>query len=388
MGSHASSKARKVAHAVASVGFVGALGIAAGCLTRPVTTSPPTTKTNFTAVVRQASVDKLDILFAVDNSASMGDKQLLLAQAVPDLVARLVTPNCVDDNGAVVGTTSDGKCANGKAEFQPVHDMHLGIVSSSLGGRGGDICDGTDPVGTGATRHDDDQGHLLGRGSKVNATTIDPAEGAVPDMGPSNYLAWLPDVDANKGKPDPSGTNKIVGPDPNAKLNPDFVEAIGGVHEYGCGIEAQLESWYRFLIQPDPYNAIIPDPKDNRRRALDGVDGTIIAQRHDFLRPDSLVAIILLSDEDDSAPDPRAVGGQGWAYNMKRSPARSAAARRAAQPRATTSRRSTPPTARRAASPATRAIRTARSRATPISRPASRSSATTRRKRTRSTRAT
>ena len=339
--------------------------------------------------MRQASVDKLDILFAVDNSASMGDKQLLLAQAVPDLVARLVTPNCVDDNGAVVGTTSDGKCANGKAEFQPVHDMHLGIVSSSLGGRGGDICDGTDPVGTGATRHDDDQGHLLGRGSKVNATTIDPAEGAVPDMGPSNYLAWLPDVDANKGKPDPSGTNKIVGPDPNAKLNPDFVEAIGGVHEYGCGIEAQLESWYRFLIQPDPYNAIIPDPKDNRRRALDGVDGTIIRQRHDFLRPDSLVAIILLSRRGRlrarSARGRRAgLGVQHEALprlGRRRRGARHGRVRRRreGQHRAT---------ARRAVSPATRAIRTARSRATPISRPASRSSATTRRKRTRSTRAT
>ncbi len=302
---------------VASVGFVGALGVAAGCLSRPVTSQPPTTKTNFTAVVRQASVDKVDILFAVDNSASMGDKQLLLAQAVPDLLNRLVTPNCTDDTGKVLGTTSDGKCAAGKAEFQPVHDLHIGIVSSSLGGRGGDICDGTDPVGSGAKRHDDDQGHLLNRASTITGVVIDSNEITTPDTGPSNYLAWFPGVDANKGKNPPNGAPGITDV---AKLKIDFQEAVGGVHEYGCGIEAQLESWYRFLVQPDPYDKISPDPKDGRRRALEGVDGTVLKQRADFLRPDSLVAIILLSDEDDSAPDPRAVGGQGWAYNMKRFP--------------------------------------------------------------------
>src|SRR5512140_1500910 len=311
------SRIEQVVKTAASVGFVGALGIAAGCLSRPVTSQPPTTKTNFTAVVRQASVDKVDILFAVDNSASMGDKQLLLAQAVPDLLNRLVTPNCVDDTGKVLGTTTDGKCAAGKAEFQPVHDMHIGIVGSSLGGRGGDVCDGTDPVGQGAKRHDDDQGHLLNRASTITGTVIDPNEVTTPDTGASNYLAWFPSVDANKGKNAPANAPPITDV---TKLNTDFVEAVGGVHEYGCGIEAQIESWYRFLVQPDPYNAIIPDPNDGRRRALDGVDGTVLKQRADFLRPDSLVAIILLSDEDDSAPDPRAVGGQGWAYNMKRFP--------------------------------------------------------------------
>jgi hypothetical protein len=314
------SRVSRVVKTAVSVGFVGALGVAAGCLSRPVTSQPPTTKTNFTAVVRQASIDKVDILFAVDNSASMGDKQLLLAQAVPDLLNRLVTPNCVDSTGKISGvSTTDGKCADPsfKPEFLPVHDLHIGIVSSSLGGRGGDICDGTDPVGAGAKRHDDDQGHLLNRASTISGTVIDPNEATTPDTGTSNYLAWFPGVAANKDKNPPSGAPAITD---GAKLNTDFVEAVGGVHEYGCGIEAQLESWYRFLIQPDPYNAIIPDPKDGRRRALDGVDGTVLKQRADFLRPDSLVAIILLSDEDDSAPDPRAVGGQGWAYNMKRFP--------------------------------------------------------------------
>ena len=49
------------------------------CLDRPVTNASPTTQTNFTAVVHNEAVDKVDLLFMIDNSASMGDKQELLS---------------------------------------------------------------------------------------------------------------------------------------------------------------------------------------------------------------------------------------------------------------------------------------------------------------------
>src|SRR5262245_6710446 len=45
---------------------------------------------------RQTRVTKVDLLFMIDNSSSMADKQALLAQAVPDLVNRLVDPVCID----------------------------------------------------------------------------------------------------------------------------------------------------------------------------------------------------------------------------------------------------------------------------------------------------
>src|SRR5579859_1069852 len=66
---------RRIASGIVLTGILGVLGaVGVGCLTRPVTHQEPTTKTNFTAVVRQAAVDKLDLLFMIDNSASMGDK--------------------------------------------------------------------------------------------------------------------------------------------------------------------------------------------------------------------------------------------------------------------------------------------------------------------------
>src|SRR3954468_23649260 len=71
----------------------------AGCLTRPVGQQPPTTKDNFITTVSQAQVDKVDLLFMIDNSSSMGDKQAILADAVPNLITGLLKPQCVDQNG-------------------------------------------------------------------------------------------------------------------------------------------------------------------------------------------------------------------------------------------------------------------------------------------------
>ena len=125
--------------------------------------------------------NKVDILFDIDNSASMGDKQAYLAQAIPDLITRLVTSRTASTTRGASSGTSDtsGNCATGTAEFPPVHDMHIGIVSSSLGNRLGDAClrrrkrqaagnakhrDADAPGRQGSVdRHNDDQAHLLDR---------------------------------------------------------------------------------------------------------------------------------------------------------------------------------------------------------------------------------
>jgi hypothetical protein len=128
-------------------------------------------------------VDKVDLLFDIDNSASMGDKQQYLAQAIPDLIDRLVNPNCIDAATLVVGQSQAGQgCpAGSRAEFPSVKDMHIGMSGQH------------------------------------------PAQ-------------WV------------------------------------------------------------------------------GVDSTIIQERHDFLRPDSLVAVVVLSDENDSEIDVRSLGGLGYFF--------------------------------------------------------------------------
>src|SRR5579883_498532 len=295
-----------------SVAVLGVVG--AACLTRPVVTADPNLKTNFTTVLHNQSVDKLDLLFMIDNSASMGDKQTLLAQAVPDMISRLVTPNCVDNLGRILGKSAmDGTCTAGKAEFPPVHDMHIGIVTSSLGGRGGNECPASDtnPANMTLNAHEDDQGHLINRGGTD--------EHNVPAANPNNFLAWFPNVQANKGATTvPQNPETTVGaPGMTGTLIGDFTDMIAGVHEHGCGFEAQNEAWYRFLVQPDPFAQIVV--KSNMA-SYQGVDATILQQRHDFLRPDSLVAVIVVTDENEEVVDPLALGGQGWVFENSQFP--------------------------------------------------------------------
>ncbi len=303
----------------------------AGCLDRPVVPGEPTTKTNFTTQVAEQAVDKLDILFSIDNSASMGDKQAYLEAAIPDLIKRLVTPNCVSnaDNTTVAGPStpaSDGSadCSafpNTSPEFPAVHDMHIGVVSSSLGPRLGDKvpadgsggeCLASNQItinGVPLNNHDDDQAHLITRSSDPTLSiTAPPTEVTLADA-PLGFLSWFPSAQANAGKDAGAGDLPITSA---TQLETDFADLIAGVHEYGCGIESQLESWYRFLIQPDPYATL--GLNASQQPVWQGVDTTILKERHDFLRPDSLVAIIVLTDENDSEIDVRSLGGQGYLF--------------------------------------------------------------------------
>ncbi len=256
---------------------------------------------------------KVDLLFDIDNSASMGDKQAYLIQAIPQMITRLVTPRCVDASGAATGSYSsptDGTCPAGSSpEFSPVHDLHIGVVTSSLGSRLG-INSGTSPVcdpmamvtsmaGVASSAFNDDQGHLITRTGPFGAGAA-LSDAALSEGG--GFLAWAPT------------TTPVTQPTPLSvplALVGDFTELVAGAGESGCGIESQLESWYRFLIQPDPYLTLV---SNNNQASWSGVDTTILQQRHDFLRPDSLVAVIVLSDENDSEIDVRSYQGSGYLF--------------------------------------------------------------------------
>ncbi|MDB4998126.1 MAG: hypothetical protein JWM74_5558 [Myxococcaceae bacterium] len=186
---------------------------------------------------------KLDLLLMIDDSISMRDKQELLRDAIPRFVARIV---------------ADGT----------VNDVHVGVVSSSLGSAGASSC--TRP---------EENGH---------AHLVDAAASKAP------FLSWT------RGASDPEA------------LTADLVARIGAMTESGCGYEAQLESWYRFLVQPDPAEDIRVAAGSVTTEA--GVDDTILAQRKAFLRPDSKVVITMLTDENDSNVDPLAFGGRAWFF--------------------------------------------------------------------------
>jgi hypothetical protein len=325
---------------VARAGLVGgatlvAMGAASACLDRPVAPAEPRTSNTFSERVSLTQIDKIDLLFMIDNSASMADKQAILADAVPDLVRRLVAPDCVAENPfneasaqaqLAAGTITDldkavplplvratpvqGVCPTGVSvnpadkavsgptplpadvvaqgpkqvdtvvEFNAIRDIHIGVISSSIGGHGGTYC---------GAPTDNDRAHLLTRGPSSTVTTWD---------GNSGFFQWDPDATKNPpgyGKGD-TFEQKQAQID---ALVADFGSVVVGTGQNGCGYEASLESWYRFLVDPNPPANVSPPDKIGELAKVEGTDDDLLQQRAEFLRPDSLVAIISLSDEND-----------------------------------------------------------------------------------------
>jgi hypothetical protein len=277
---------------IGSAFAAAAAALSTGCLDRPVAEQTPNTTNLFVLKQELNKVDKIDLLFMVDNSASMADKQQILSDAVPKLVERFIAPICVNNEGNPVldgagnaVASSGGNCPDGQGapEFKPIKDIHIGVISSSLGSHGGLTCSPNDP--SKATRpHLNDLAQLIGQ---ANPPLRDIPASARGFLNPAGFLAWT-------GEENPTG---FVGA---------FKDVVSSVQEKGCGYEASLEAWYRFLIQPDPPVEVVTtggaSPSTTPRLDAAGnvmVNTVLLQQREQFLRPDSLVAVIMLSDEND-----------------------------------------------------------------------------------------
>ena len=274
-------RSKKLIQSVAVAGLfsLGLGTVAAGCLNRPLDRVDPRTTSTVIERLQQNGVDKIDLLLAIDNSISMGDKQEILADAVPVLVKRLVEPRCVDEAGDPTGVNVDanGDCpAGSKSEFPPIRDINVGLISSSLGDLTSGACTGATVV------HPDDKARLLSRG----VTAAETYKGL-------GFLAWDPD-NKRGGSTDPDAIITTLG------------EMVVGVDQVGCGYEMQLESILRFLVDPAPYESLQVESSKLKKV---GVDQVLLDQRKDFLRPDSLVAVLILSDENDCSVD---VSQQGF----------------------------------------------------------------------------
>ncbi len=263
---------------------VFASALLGGCLERPVSTIAPNTTDVFIQQIDQNAVDKIDLLFMIDNSISMADKQEILAAAVPQLLRRLIYPACVDreHSDQVVAPSSENGCPpNAEPEFTPVKDLHIGVISSSLGGHGGVAC---------TTRpQENDRAHLIGLLRGVDSFQ---------QLG---FLAWDPEQKGIQPAGAPAGTADYAG------LESQFKSMVKATGEFGCGYEAGLEAWYRFLVDPEPPLEVV---LEDGATVAKGTDSEVLAERSAFQRPDSLVAVVMLSDENDCSVTDQ---GNGWA---------------------------------------------------------------------------
>ncbi|MRG90870.1 hypothetical protein GF068_02885 [Polyangium spumosum] len=221
----------------------------------------------------------------------MADKQNILALAIPDIVQGVVNPPCIGPSGAPSATQPSGPdeaCPTGSSRaFEPISDIHIGVISSSIGGHGSDSCPNVDPnskeCAPNPNTTNNDRGHLLARTNACGGAQA-------PTYTNKGFLAWDPEQ-----KLDPPGEDQIDD-GMGGGLVPTLRDMVLGVGQIGCGYESQLESIYRFLVDPEPYETI---SVVNNRAMPEGIDTVLLQQRAEFLRPDSLVTVLMLTDEND-----------------------------------------------------------------------------------------
>jgi hypothetical protein len=209
-------------------------------------------------------VDKVDLLFMIDNSNSMYGEQASLKAQFPKLMQML---------------TSGRRSPDDPAPFPPVTDLHVGVVTSDMGIPGVNFGPGT---GCDSTNGDDGVLQHAGHGPGCDA----------------DYPAFLAYSAA-----DGSDAEKLAN---------DFA-CIASVGTGGCGFEQQLEAPLKALwpsvyldsagkpLNPNPISFLSTEPAGSLGHGdVPAAEGGNAG----FLRTDpneglSLIAIVVVTDEED-----------------------------------------------------------------------------------------
>jgi hypothetical protein len=235
--------------------------------------------------VPQSGVDKVDLLFVIDNSGSMAEEQVKLGQQLPRLV-RVLTSGDRD------GTPNE----NGQPDFTPVSSLHLGVVSSDLGvnaqtgvrGCGDEsyLANEQDTVATNtlARKPRGDEGRLLHSTDVALAGVNTRVQGQV--------------VRAIEARQECAGVQVNRFLEFERGQNPEEIaqkfSCIAELGVNGCGYEQQLESMWR---------ALAPST-NNTFSGMGGGQGAPGGYNAGFVRDDAVLVVILVSDEEDcSSPD-------------------------------------------------------------------------------------
>ncbi|HEX7480673.1 MAG TPA: hypothetical protein VF331_22930 [Polyangiales bacterium] len=211
----------------------------------------------------KSTSNKIDLLFIVDNSPSMREEQAALRDQFPRLMTTLTTG-----------------MRNGKRYASAVKDLHIGVVSVNMGligieGIGG--CSGA--TGVGPSGFGDD-------GLLQHQPSPDPAVTGCKTSYPK-YLSYV------AGQDDPAAVAK------------DFA-CVATLGTNGCGFEQQLESGLKALwpkTDVDATTGKLHTPNritfltDTAHPAAKYGHGDL--ENQGFLRDDSLLAVVLVTDEED-----------------------------------------------------------------------------------------
>lgn len=207
------------------------LGLLGGCPNQSLTPLAPCPVSEVQAEVNQAPVDKVDLLFVVDDSQSMEAEQATLAREVPRLVEVLTTGDLDGDGGS---------------DF-PAVDLHVGVVSTDLGaGFGYDRCD------------------VPGR----DAALVAGAPECAALVGERRFLQIDSDASRQSAR--------------------QAMECLVKLGVKGCGLEQPLDAMLKALV-----------PSSMGLSFAQGQQGQGDLSNLGFVREESLIVVVLVSDEDD-----------------------------------------------------------------------------------------
>jgi hypothetical protein len=250
-------------HSVVGVALAMA-ALATGCLDRELKPLNPCLVSGVSRQVQVQNVDKVDLLFMVDNSNSMAGEQQSLKDQFPKVISVLTT-----------GYRFEGD----PQPFPAVKDLHVGIVDSDMGIPGVEYppchADGGDD---GKLQH--------------------APHGAACDAQYPPFLSFIGDAK--------------IGPvtDP-VKFSSD-VGCIATLGTGGCGFEEQLESPFKALwpsVYTDPAGNVKPNPfvfiSINQPGTMGKGDvpaaqgGNLGFLRNTVADGLSLIAVVVVTDEED-----------------------------------------------------------------------------------------
>ncbi|MBZ0118964.1 MAG: hypothetical protein K8H88_18345 [Sandaracinaceae bacterium] len=239
---------------------------ATGCLERQGRPVAPCTVSSVGETIQVESVDKVDLLFMVDNSNSMGEEQASLAAQFPRMIRILVSGDFNQD-----GDNDDD------VDFDPVRDLNVGVITSDMG-------TGGFTVPTCARSQFGDDGILRTQGNTGD-----------PSCSPT-YPSFL---NYNMG---------ATGPIDQFASSFACVAQVG---VGGCGFEQQLEA----TLKAASPNAAQAWTAGNFNPPIFFGNTFGHGAEQTFIRDNSVLGLILVTDEEDcSAADPEIFNPMSTVY--------------------------------------------------------------------------
>ncbi|MEO0326874.1 MAG: hypothetical protein AAF447_28285, partial [Myxococcota bacterium] len=245
---------------VASLAAIAALW---GCSERELRPLNPCTFSVSQDDIDIDTVDEVDLLFMIDNSGSMQEEQASLADEIPVLVRTLASGELLNpDTGAVI------------RDFPPVRSLRVGVITSDMGTGGFRVPTCTD------SRFGDD-GLLINRGDAADTRCM------------SSYPSFF------EFERDPTADDATVAA-AVSQLAVDVSCVAQGLGTDGCGFEQQLDSILKAVTPASSSLTFQEDtPGNGTANSIPGSGDPDDDADDSFVRPNSLLVVIALTDEDD-----------------------------------------------------------------------------------------